>query len=109
VADLRQTVAWANENDLRWAFTLSSAATLHFEDRSNLDQLDEIDWNAVSAHYWSNVRDQKQAEFLIERNFPWHLIEEVAVYNRAIGQQAMQSFAGIEHRPPVHIRQAWYY
>ena len=109
VADLQQTVAWAEQNDLKWAFTLSSAATFHFEDRCDLARLNEIDWNAVNAHYWSSVRDQKQAEFLLERNFPWHLVEEVAVYNQAIGQQATLALAGKAHRPPVHIRPAWYY
>lgn len=109
VADLKQTVAWAEQNDLRWAFTLSSAATFHFEDRCDLADLGEIDWTAISAHYWSSVRDQKQAEFLLEENFPWHLISEIAVYNQIIGQQATQALAGKAHRPPVHIRPGWYY
>jgi hypothetical protein len=109
VADLNQTVAWAQQNNLRWAFTLSSAATKHFEDRSDLGQLGEIDWNAVGAHYWSSVRDQKQAEFLIEQNFPWHLIEQIAVLNQATGQQAGEAIAAAAHRPVVHRRPEWYY
>ena len=109
VADLNQTVAWAQQNDIRWAFTLSSAATFHFEDRCDLGMLHEIDWNAVNARYWADVRDQKQAEFLIEQNFPWHLIEELAVLNQATGQLAGQAIAGSVHRPVVHIRPQWYY
>jgi hypothetical protein len=109
VADLRQTVDWAHQNALRWAFTLSSAASHHFEDRSDLDRLHEIDWTAVNAHYWSTVRDQKQAEFLLERNFPWELIEEIVVLNQGTGQRATQAIAGAAHRPRVQIRPAWYY
>lgn len=109
VADLHATVEWAQQNDLRWAFTLSSAATFHFEDRCDLDGLGEIDWNAVSARYWPGVRDQKQAEFLIERNCPWHLIEEIAVLNPLMGQRAGEAIGGASHRPGVHIRRQWYY
>ena len=109
VADLYQTVGWAQHSNLRWAFTLSSAATHHFEDRCDLDRLNEMDWEAINARYWASVRDQKQAEFLIEQNFPWHLVEEIAVYNQSTGQQAVQAIAGAAHRPSVQIRPAWYY
>lgn len=109
VSDMRAAVAWAEQNDLRWAFTLTSAASRHFEDRADLRQLDEINWDAINAHYWSSVKDQKQAEFLIERQFPWHLIEEIAVYNQSTGQQAAQAIANAQHRPTVQIRSGWYY
>ena len=51
-ADLRSTVAWTEEHGLRWAFTLANAGARYFEDRSDLGQLDEIDWNAVQSRYW---------------------------------------------------------
>lgn len=51
-ADLRSTVVWAEEQNLRWAFTLSNAGARYFEDRSDLGQLDEIDWTAVEARDW---------------------------------------------------------
>ncbi len=35
-ADLRQSVAWAEENGMRWAFTLSNAGAYYFEDRCDL-------------------------------------------------------------------------
>jgi len=109
VSDLRATVSWAIDNNLRWAFTLSSAASRHFEDRSDLRQLDEINWEAVNAHYWSSVKDQKQAEFLIEDRFPWHLVEEIGVHNLTTGQQAAQAIGSAPHRPSVQVRPAWYY
>jgi hypothetical protein len=52
-ADLRTVVDWANEKGRRWAFTLSNAGAYYFEDRCNLDQLDEVNWNAVEANRWS--------------------------------------------------------
>jgi hypothetical protein len=35
-ADLRATVAWADAQMRRWAFTLSNAGARYFEDRSDL-------------------------------------------------------------------------
>lgn len=111
VADLNAVVAWAQANGQRWAFTLSNAGSYYFEDRCNLAQIGEINWNAVQTNQWSGspTKEQKQAEFLIEQQFPWHLIDEIAVYNQASGQQAVQSIAGAAHRPNVQIRSAWYY
>ena len=47
-SDLRQTVEWAEAQGQRWAFTLGNAGSRYFEDRSDLNQLGEIDWNAVT-------------------------------------------------------------
>jgi len=111
VADLNTVVTWAEANQRRWAFTLSNAGSYYFEDRRNLDQLGEINWNAVETNQWSGspTKEQKQAEFLLDRHFPWHLIEQIGVYNQATGQQAGQAITAAAHRPPVHILPAWYY
>jgi hypothetical protein len=111
VADLNAVVTWAQANQRRWAFTLSNAGSYYFEDRCDLGQLGEINWNAVQTNHWSGspTKEQKQAEFLLDRHFPWHLIEHIGVFNQSIGQQAGQAIAGAGHRPPVHILPAWYY
>lgn len=111
VADLNAVVAWAQANDQRWAFTLTNAGSYYFEDRCDLTRLHEINWTAVQTTQWSGspTKEQKQAEFLIEQQFPWHLIEEIAVYNQPIGQQAGQAIANAQHRPTVQIRSGWYY
>lgn len=111
VADLNAVVAWAQANQRRWAFTLSNAGSYYFEDRCDLGQLGEINWTAVQTNQWSGspTKEQKQAEFLIDRHFPWNLIEQIGVINQSIGQQAVQAIAGAAHRPPVHILPAWYY
>jgi ssDNA thymidine ADP-ribosyltransferase, DarT len=112
VSDLNAVVAWAEASGQRWAFSLSNAGSYYFEDRCDLEHLDEINWAAVSENNnWSGspTKEQKQSEFLIEQQFPWHLIEEIAVMNQLTGQQAIKAIAGAAHRPGVHIRPAWYY
>lgn len=111
VADLNGVVTWAQANQRRWAFTLSNAGSYYFEDRCDLGQLGEINWNAVQTNQWSGspTKEQKQAEFLLDRHFPWHLIEQIGVFDQSTGRQAVQAIAAAAHRPPVHILPAWYY
>lgn len=71
-ADLFNVVRWADQNQSRWAFTLSNAGSYHFEDRSDIGQLEGIDWAAVRATNWQACRESKQAEFLIGALFPGH-------------------------------------
>ena len=108
-ADLYDVVAWANEVSHRWAFTTSNAGSNYFNDYSDLAYLSEINWDAVAANNWSNVREGKQAEFLIEHSFPWELVSRIGVYSRTIQIQAQAVLKEVTHQPPVHIMHDWYY
>ena len=108
-ADLHSLVAWADTQHRRWAFTLSNAGARYFEDRSDLGQLGEIDWNAVQARDWRQCKDGKQAEFLLEMSLPWHLVERIGVQSRATYTLAVNALPARGHRPPVEIRPEWYY
>ncbi len=108
-ADFHASIAWAEENKKRWAFTSSNAGSMFFEDYSNLDHLGEISWEAVQAVDWRSCKDGKQAEFLLENRFPWHLIERIGVYSRVVHQQAANSLPADDHRPRVEILETWYY
>ena len=108
MADLHQTVQWAEAEGLRWAFTLSNAGSYYFEDRADLAQLSEIDWDAVCAREWRGRQEKKQAEFLIEHRFPWALVEGIGVSSASVRQQASRAMTG-EHRPPVKVKPDWYY
>ena len=108
-ADLRQTVAWAEEHDLRWAFTLSNASASYLEDRCDLTRLYEINWNAVQARDWRQCKDGKQAEFLMEQRFPWALISRIGVWSQRVYDQAIAACETAAHRPFVEIKREWYY
>lgn len=110
-ADLRATVAWAQQNNLRWAFTLSNAGAYYFEDRANLTQLGDINWAAVCNNDWRDrtVKEGKQAEFLVERQFPWHLISRIGVQSLQTQQQVLSALTHTTHKPPVSVQRAWYY
>jgi hypothetical protein len=114
-ADLKATVAWAESERLRWAFTLSNAGAYYFEDRADLAKLDEVNWEAVSARKWSGpgvpgtLKDGKQAEFLVEQRFPWRLVERIGVHSKPVAQSVADAIREAAHRPRVEIRRDWYY
>lgn len=108
-ADLRATVAWANQQAIRWAFTLSNAGSRFFEDRCDLAQLNEVEWDAVAATNWQSCKDGKQAEFLVEQRFPWDLVERIGVSSNSVYHQVVHALPAGGHRPRVEIRPDWYY
>ncbi len=114
-ADLYSTIAWAEQNNLRWAFTLSNAGAYYFEDRADVAKLADINWAAVEASQWSgngisrSVKEGKQAEFLIERSFPWPLVNLIAVHSHAVVPLVAQALHRAEHRPAIEIKRDWYY
>lgn len=110
-ADLSQVVQWAEANGRRWAFSLSNAGAVYTQFRSELAQLDEINWDAVAARDFrpADVKEAKQAEFLVQQSFPWHLVERIGVHSQGIAQRVYAAMNGAGHRPSVEIRREWYY
>lgn len=108
-ADLNAVVAWADVQAVRWAFTLSNAGSYFFEDRNDLARLNEINWTAVQARDWRAHKEGKQAEFLLEQRFPWHLVERIGVHSATVYGQVVNALPTRGHRPPVEVCPDWYY
>jgi len=114
-SDLYTAVETARREGRRWAFTLSNAGAYYFEDRCDLDDLDEISWEAVAANRWSGVgisrqvKEGKQAEFLYERCFPWQLIDRIGAQSQGVAQQVANAMREAKHKPIIEVRTDWYY
>jgi hypothetical protein len=108
-ADLTEVVAWADTIGKRWAFTLSNAGAYYAEFRTNLEDLDQIDWNAVTARNWQGLREAKQAEFLVHGDFPWELVSKIGVMSVGILQQVETILSESNHRPKIAVEPNWYY
>ncbi len=110
-ADLNATINWANTQHKRWAFSLSNAGAVYTEFHARIDQLDQVNWPAVAATDFrsSDVKEGKQAEFLLHNFFPWELVEHIGVYSPGIEQQVIQLLQTTAHRPQVTRQLAWYY
>jgi hypothetical protein len=114
-ADLQRSVTWAQQNQKRWAFTLSNAGAFYFEDRCNLAELIEINWNAVQTNQWGgpgvspSIKEGKQAEFLLEYCFPWSLVDRIGVNSTTIYRKVVEALSVSGHRPQIEIKRDWYY
>jgi ssDNA thymidine ADP-ribosyltransferase, DarT len=82
---------------------------------TDLDSLDQIDWDLMRETYWNDTQDdpdrkrRRQAEFLVHRHCPWELIAEIGVFNRTIQAKVIEIVETVEHQPPVKIRRGWFY
>lgn len=108
-ADLRRTVAWAEQNKRRWAFTTSNAGSRFFDDYADLADLDKVDWNAVHARDWQACKEGKQAEFLVEDSFSWEMVSRIGVNSKEIYAKVQRALHGAHHRPTVEVMPDWYY
>jgi hypothetical protein len=109
--DLHSIVDWAAGENRRWAITKSNAGSYYFEDFNTLERLDELNWQAIRARYWSRdeMREPKQAEFLVEDQAPWHLVERIGVHNTVVRAHVEKLLTTTRHRPPIEIKLDWYY
>ncbi len=110
-ADLLATIQWAEENNRRWAFSLSNAGAYYTEFRNDVAQLGEINWAGVANTDFrsAEVKEAKQSEFLIEERFPWHLVERIGVYSQAQVELVSNAIPTGSHRPGIEIKRNWYY
>jgi hypothetical protein len=110
-ADLAEVVEWANANGRRWAFSLSNAGAYYTEFRDDLNQLCQIDWDAIAATDFrgSDIQHGKQAEFLLHGYFPWTLARRIGVQSRIIAQKAHAALGNSRHRPSIEVLADWYF
>jgi hypothetical protein len=110
-ADLHDVVTWADGVGRRWAFSLANAGAVYAQFRCCLDQLDRSDWRAVDANDWraSEVKERKQAEFLVHQSFPWELVSRIGVRSMSIRTRVAEALALAQHKPKIEIRPGWYY
>lgn len=110
-ADLREVVGWADSVGRHWAFSFSNAGAVYAQFRARLDDLDQVDWNAVAATDFRSalVKEGKQAEFLVRDILPWELVSRIGVHSMSVRTQVGDALQGTRHRPKVLVQPQWYY
>jgi hypothetical protein len=70
-----------------------------------------VNWPAVVATDFrpAEVKEGKQAEFLVHQQFPWRLVRRIGVGAPGVAQQVSDALQGADHRPVVEIRRDWYF
>lgn len=110
-ADLNEVLKWAGQIGNRWAFSLSNAGAFYTRFCARVDDLHMVNWDAVAAADWRapEIKEGKQAEFLVYGSFPWSLVSRIGVKSMDIRTKAVQAIAAGGYRPRVEIHPAWYY
>ncbi len=93
----------------RWAFTDRHAELAHALHFGDLAQLSEVPWHVMDEQYWSTVKEERQAEFLVHEFFAWTAISEVAVMTPEAAERIEPMIAAASHRPHIQVRPSWYY
>ncbi len=98
--DVFDVVRWAETHGCRWAFSLSNAGASYTEFCKSIEELSEIDWEAVESRdfYDPHVKDGKQAEFLIYGFLPWNLFKRIGVYSRDIQNIVFELLGDTEYK-----------
>lgn len=114
-SDLQKAVAWADRAGYRWAFTGSNAGARYFEDWCELEHLCRLNWEAIQSNRWAgsgvsaSLKEGKQAEFLVEFQFPWGLVDRIGVHSKGVFRTVKASLINAVHKPDVELRLDWYY
>ncbi len=110
-ADLHAVVKWAEGKGRPWACSDRNAGMFYAKFFNDLAALDELNWAAIMSNSWSeaSVKESKQAEFLVQTSFPWHLVERVGVLNQSARAKAEAAVSEADHQPVVSVQSAWYY
>jgi hypothetical protein len=104
-------VDWANEAHRKWAFTDANARTGYCNFFDDIDDLDKLEWPYISTDEWqkTEIKEAKQAEFLIHEAFPWELVERIGVHSVGVQTTVLGAIEGAAHQPPVEVKRDWYY
>ena len=79
------------------------------KDVYDLAHLSDIDWVTVNATNWSGCKEGKQAEFLVEQQFPWELVRRIGVHSQTVHRQVLELLSATRHNLIVEVKPEWYY
>jgi len=102
------TVLNANRD---WFFTDRHADLGYSLQKDNLSEINVLDWHAIRANYWadSDIKELKQAEFLVYDFLPWTCVEQISVLDNTILQRVQNIINSSSHHPNITIEPDWYY
>jgi hypothetical protein len=92
-----------------WAISSGNAGAYHTSFRGEVEALDGLDWEAISARQWQGRTHQKSAEFLLGDFFPWTGIWGIGCQNSTVAEEVRSMLKQAAHQPKVAVKPDWYY
>jgi hypothetical protein len=105
-------VATAVASGRPWFFTDLHADLAYARQFDTLDKLTEVPWSVMPRRQWGGdqeVKEKRQAEFLVHDWCPWSAIQTIAVINNAMAERVANVIAESSHKPIVQVHRDWYY
>jgi hypothetical protein len=112
IVHLVSTVKRAIRSGRPWAFTDRHADLRYARYFEYAEHLDKVDWSVMPVRRWGGngqLKEKRQAEFLVHQWFPWACVHKIGVYNRQIAARVEEILISAEHKPSVKVELSWYY
>lgn len=110
-ANLGEAIDWAESTGRRWAVSLVNASARYATFRAGSDGLNDVNWAAVASTDFrqAEIKEAKQAEFLVEGGFPWTLVRRIGVIDHGMADRVAFAIRAAQHRPQIAVLRDWYY
>lgn len=82
VFDPSVVAQWAVDEQLKFFITNENAACAHFDAWEDLNAINKLNWGAIQAKRWEDVKSEKAAEFLVENRVPISLLCAIGTSNQ---------------------------
>ena len=114
VVHLVSTVQTAIDSGEPWTFTDRHAELGYARYFQSKDGLKHVDWDVMPLKQWGgagndDIKEKRQAEFLVHRFFPWKSIVQIGVVSSTIAAAVNKLIRTSSHQPDVLIEPKWYY
>ena len=112
IVHLVSSIEAIRATDRRWFFTDRHADLGYANQFDTLIKLAEVDWTVMPLRQWGGdqeVKEKRQAEFLVHDWCPWEAIEVIGVMDRDIAAHVEAAITGAGHKPRVEVHRDWYY
>lgn len=114
VLHLVSSIASATGCGKPWTFTDRHADLGYARYFDSLTNLKEVDWDVMPRRQWGGagndeIKEKRQAEFLVHGFFPWKSVLQIGVKTPEIADQVKSLVRYFDHRPDVLIEPSWYY
>lgn len=110
-ASLHGVIEWADKNSRKWAFSTSNAGASYTSFYNQTDELGQVNWSAVGATDFrpNEIKEGKQAEFLLYEEFPFELVERIGVINQEMKERVRHIIDSSDYEPIVCEKRDWYF
>jgi hypothetical protein len=95
-----------------WAFTDRHAELRYAQYYDNAEHLDRIDWQVMPLIMWggnNEIKEKRQAEFLVHDCCPWSCIERIGVQDHEVAAAVSKILESSKQRVAVAVEPGWYY